>query len=104
VQVALENAGLPFRVVTMPGTTRTAAEAAAAIGCTVAQIAKSILFRGVATRKPILVVASGTNRVNERLVALTPLTGRNSGARPVPRIRAGRRRSSSTTTARSSWS
>jgi len=69
VQAALENAGLPLRVVAMPGTTRTAAEAAAGIGCTVAQIAKSILFRGATTGKPILVVASGTNRVNERLVA-----------------------------------
>jgi prolyl-tRNA editing enzyme YbaK/EbsC (Cys-tRNA(Pro) deacylase) len=70
VQAALEHAGLPLRVVTMPETTRTAAEAAAVIGCTVAQIAKSILFRGASTRKPILVVASGTNRVNERLVAV----------------------------------
>ena len=69
MQAALENAGLPLRVVTMPATTRTAAEAAAAIGCTVAQIAKSILFRGATTGKPFLVVASGTNRVNERLVA-----------------------------------
>lgn len=69
MQAALENAGLPLRVVAMPGTTRTAAEAAAGIGCTVAQIAKSILFRGATTGKPILVVASGTNRVNERLVA-----------------------------------
>jgi len=69
VQAALERAGLPFRVVAMPSTTRTAAEAAAVIGCTVAQIAKSILFRGAATGKPILVVASGTNRVDERRVA-----------------------------------
>lgn len=69
MQAALERARVPLRVVTMPGTTRTAEEAAAAIGCTVAQIAKSILFRGAATGKPILVVASGTNRVNERLVA-----------------------------------
>lgn len=69
VQAALEHAGLPFRVVIMPNTTRTAQEAAAAIGCTVSQIAKSILFRGATTGKPILVIASGTNRVNERVVA-----------------------------------
>jgi prolyl-tRNA editing enzyme YbaK/EbsC (Cys-tRNA(Pro) deacylase) len=69
VQEALDRSGLPFRVVEMPASTRTAKEAAAAIGCTVAQIAKSILFRGAVTGKPILVVASGVNRVNEEAVA-----------------------------------
>ena len=69
VQVALDRSGLAFRVVEMPASTRTAKEAAAAIGCTVAQIAKSILFRGAASGKPILVVASGVNRVNEQAVA-----------------------------------
>ncbi len=69
VQDALEAIGLPLKVVEMPDTTRTAQEAAAAIGCTVAQIAKSIIFRGARTGKPVLVVASGTNRVNERRIA-----------------------------------
>lgn len=68
VQAALQRLGMPFQVVTMPSTTGTAQEAAAAIGCTVGQIAKSILFRGATTGKPILVVASGTNRVNESVV------------------------------------
>jgi prolyl-tRNA editing enzyme YbaK/EbsC (Cys-tRNA(Pro) deacylase) len=55
----------------MPQTTRTAAEAAAAIGCTVAQIAKSLVFRGMRTNTPLLVIASGTNRVDEgKLAAL----------------------------------
>ena len=69
VQEALDRSGLAFRVVQMPASTRTAKEAAAAIGCTVAQIAKSILFRGAVSGKPILVVASGVNRVNEQAVA-----------------------------------
>jgi prolyl-tRNA editing enzyme YbaK/EbsC (Cys-tRNA(Pro) deacylase) len=53
----------------MPSSTRTAPEAAAAIGCSVSQIAKSILFKGATSGKPILVIASGTNRVDEKLVA-----------------------------------
>ena len=50
-------------------TTRTSAEAAAAIGCTVAQIAKSLVFRAVGSNRAVLVIASGVNRVDEHLVA-----------------------------------
>ena len=50
-------------------TTRTSAEAAAAIGCTVAQIAKSVVFRAVGLNRAVLVMASGANRVDEKLVA-----------------------------------
>ncbi len=50
-------------------TTRTSAEAAAAIGCTVAQIAKSLVFRAVGSNRAVLVIASGVNRVDEKLVA-----------------------------------
>ncbi len=57
-----------FEVLEFPAGTRTAAEAAAAIGCTVAQIAKSILFRA-ASGRPVLVVVSGANRVDEEKVA-----------------------------------
>ena len=49
--------------------TRTSAEAAAAIGCTVAEIAKSIVFRGTRSGEAIVVVASGSNRVSETKVA-----------------------------------
>lgn len=73
VQETLNRLGMPFRVVAMPETTRTAAEAARAIGCSVGQIAKSIVFRGAATNKPVLVVASGANRVDEK--ALAKLSG-----------------------------
>ena len=49
--------------------TRTAADAAAAIGCTVAEIAKSLLFRAKDSGRAVLVVASGVNRVDEKKVA-----------------------------------
>ncbi len=65
VQDALTALGLPCRVVELPASTRTAQEAADAVGCTVGQIVKSLVFRGARTDAPILVVASGANRVNE---------------------------------------
>jgi prolyl-tRNA editing enzyme YbaK/EbsC (Cys-tRNA(Pro) deacylase) len=66
VQEALTAVGLPCQVVELPASTRTAQEAAQAIGCTVGQIVKSLVFRGTRTGKPILVLASGVNRVNEK--------------------------------------
>lgn len=69
VQDALTALGLENRVVELPDTTRTSAEAAAAIGCTVAQIAKSLIFKTRNTQKPVLVIASGVNRVNEKKIA-----------------------------------
>ena len=69
VQAALAAFGLGLTVKEFDSSTRTAADAAAAIGCTVAQIAKSILFRAVSSDRPILVVTSGVNRVNEAKVA-----------------------------------
>ncbi len=68
VQAAL---GDKFEVLEFDATTRTAADAAAAIGCTVAQIAKSLIFRGAASDRSVLVVASGVNRVDETKVAET---------------------------------
>jgi len=61
--------GGDFEVLEFSESTRTAEEAAAAIGCTVAQIAKSLLFRGAQSERPVLVVASGVNRVDEKKVA-----------------------------------
>ena len=69
VQAALEAQGVQLNVVELSQSTRTAAEAAAAIGCTVAQIAKSLVFRGTQTDQPVLVITSGTNRVDEAKVA-----------------------------------
>ena len=56
-----------FTVVEFDESTHTAQEAADAIGCQLAQIAKSILFRS-AGGKPVLVIASGTNRVDEKKI------------------------------------
>jgi prolyl-tRNA editing enzyme YbaK/EbsC (Cys-tRNA(Pro) deacylase) len=60
--------GDAFRVLEFEQSTHSSADAAAAIGCSVAQIAKSMLFRA-ADGTPVLVVASGTNRVDEKKVA-----------------------------------
>ena len=68
VQAALDKAGIEAEVMEFPETTRTAEEAAAAIGCTVAQIAKSLVFRSAEKGRPVLVIASGVNRVDERKV------------------------------------
>lgn len=69
VQAALMEKGLAVKVVEFPATTRTAQEAAQAIGCRVAQIAKSLIFRTQQTHRAILVLASGVNRVNEKVIA-----------------------------------
>lgn len=69
IQEFLNALGIAIEVQELPQSTRTAQEAAQAIGCTVGQIAKSLVFRGVHTGKAILVVASGLNRVNEARLA-----------------------------------
>ncbi len=65
VQDALERLGLSLQVVELPGSTRTAQEAAQAIGVEVGQIVKSLVFKGKRSQRPILVIASGSNRVQE---------------------------------------
>jgi prolyl-tRNA editing enzyme YbaK/EbsC (Cys-tRNA(Pro) deacylase) len=67
VRAALLAAGHPDTIQAFPEGTRSAAEAAAAVGCDVAQIAKSIVFRGEG--RPVLVIASGANRVDMAKVA-----------------------------------
>jgi prolyl-tRNA editing enzyme YbaK/EbsC (Cys-tRNA(Pro) deacylase) len=62
VRAALLEAGHPDTITTFPAGTRTAANAAAAVGCTVAQIAKSIVFR--AGDRAAVVITSGANRVD----------------------------------------
>lgn len=69
VQDALTAAGAAGRVALFPASTRTAADAAAAIGCTVGQIAKSLIFRSEPGGRPVLVIASGSNRVHEKRLA-----------------------------------
>ena len=69
VSQLLRDAGLDAQVVEFEQPTRTSAEAAAAIGCTVAEIAKSVVFRGATSGRAVVVVASGANRVDEAKVA-----------------------------------
>jgi prolyl-tRNA editing enzyme YbaK/EbsC (Cys-tRNA(Pro) deacylase) len=68
VQQALAKFGLDLKVQELAESTRTAAEAAASIGCQVGQIAKSLIFMTAETRQPVLVIASGSNRVNEKKI------------------------------------
>lgn len=68
VQEVLSQSGVQLQVVELPASTRTSAEAAQAVGCQVGQIAKSLVFKTSDTQKPILVIASGANRVDETKV------------------------------------
>ncbi|MDP3533605.1 MAG: YbaK/EbsC family protein [Alphaproteobacteria bacterium] len=68
VQEFLSQKGLNFKVVELAESTRTADDAARAIGCEVAQICKSLIFKTKNTHKPVLVLASGINRVNEKII------------------------------------
>lgn len=69
VQDALQALGMHFNVVELPGSTRTSVEAAQAIGCQVGQIAKSIVFEALQSHRPVLVVASGSNRIDEKIIS-----------------------------------
>src|ERR1700761_2071472 len=64
VRAALLAVGHADTIRAFPEGTRTAADAAAAVGCSVAQIAKSIVFRSGA--QAVVVVTSGANRVDKR--------------------------------------
>jgi prolyl-tRNA editing enzyme YbaK/EbsC (Cys-tRNA(Pro) deacylase) len=67
VVAAASEAGLEIDVERFPDGTRTAADAARAVGCDVAQIVKSLVF--VADAEPVLALASGANRVDPGLLA-----------------------------------
>ena len=62
VRAALEAVALDCEVFTLPGSTRTAAEAAAAVGCTVGEIAKSLVFR--AGERAVVAIVSGDHRLD----------------------------------------
>jgi len=68
VQHALDAFGVQLQVLELPASTRSAVEAAQAVGCQVEQIAKSLIFRSSLTGRPVLVIASGPNRVNEKKI------------------------------------
>ena len=66
VQDALTAHGVDCQVVELAASTRTAQEAAEAVGCEVGQIVKSLIFRGKQSGRAVLVLASGANRVDEQ--------------------------------------
>src|SRR5690625_3757407 len=66
IQEKLYEKGYDIQVMELPSSTRTVREAADSIGCDVAQIAKSIVFRLEGTDTPLLVVASGINRIDDK--------------------------------------
>jgi len=68
VQNVLKRLGFTLQVVELPDSTRTAVEAAQAVGCQVGQIVKSLVFKAKRSERPILVIASGSNRVNEKVI------------------------------------
>lgn len=64
VQKALDRSGLSLEVIELPMSTRTAQEAANAVGCQLGQIVKSLVFRGSQSDAPYLVLMSGPNRAD----------------------------------------
>lgn len=68
IEQALRDCSIRSRVQELGTSTRTVADAAASLHCSESQIGKSIIFRS-ATDRPILVVASGTNRISEHRLA-----------------------------------
>jgi prolyl-tRNA editing enzyme YbaK/EbsC (Cys-tRNA(Pro) deacylase) len=69
VQDALREMGFDLTVIEFKESTRTSAEAAERVGCTVGQIVKSLIFKGQTTGKPVLVLTSGANRVDESRIS-----------------------------------
>jgi prolyl-tRNA editing enzyme YbaK/EbsC (Cys-tRNA(Pro) deacylase) len=65
VQDALRALGFAYEVTELAQATRTAGEAARAVGCEVGQIAKSLVFKAAPSGRAVLVIASGANKVNE---------------------------------------
>ncbi|HWA37462.1 MAG TPA: YbaK/EbsC family protein [Burkholderiales bacterium] len=70
VRRALADAGVASDIIELPGAARTAKAAAEFLGCDIAQIANSLVFRAQATGAAVLVMSSGARRVDlDRLAA-----------------------------------
>jgi len=69
VQDLLLTRGYPCQVIEHAESTRTSQEAADRAGCTLGQITKSMIFKGKTSQKPILVLTSGANRVDEKRIS-----------------------------------
>jgi prolyl-tRNA editing enzyme YbaK/EbsC (Cys-tRNA(Pro) deacylase) len=68
IQDLLRGKGFLLEVIEIPEGTRTSTDAAIAVGCKLGQIAKSIVFEGKDSHRPVLVIASGSNRVDEKRI------------------------------------
>ncbi len=68
IQDLLNSLGYHFTVIEHAESTRTAQEAADRAGCELGQIVKSMIFKGKTSNKPILVLTSGANRVDEKRI------------------------------------
>lgn len=64
----IKKMGISLKIIRLSSSTHTALEAAQVVGCQVAQIAKSIVFKTY-SGKPVLVIASGVNKVDEEKLA-----------------------------------
>ena len=69
IQDTLDSLGYNYTVIEHTESTRTAQEAADRAGCQLGQIVKSLIFRGKTSGKPILVLTSGANRVDEKRIS-----------------------------------
>jgi prolyl-tRNA editing enzyme YbaK/EbsC (Cys-tRNA(Pro) deacylase) len=69
IQDLLDSLGYSYAVIEHAESTRTAQEAADRAGCELGQIVKSLIFQGKTSGKPILVLTSGANRVDEKRVS-----------------------------------
>jgi prolyl-tRNA editing enzyme YbaK/EbsC (Cys-tRNA(Pro) deacylase) len=78
VQERLRERGLEIDVQVLPDSTRTAGEAAAAVGCEVGQIVKSLVFmRG---EEPVMVLCAGDRRVGSKRLGLRAATAEEARA------------------------
>jgi len=68
IQDLLDALGYNYTVIEHTESTRTAQEAADRAGCKIGQIVKSLIFKGNDSEKPILVLTSGANRVDEKRI------------------------------------
>jgi Cys-tRNA(Pro) deacylase len=84
VAQAAEQLGLNTTIKEFEATTRTAEDAAAAIGCTVAQIVKSLIF--VVAGQPTIALVSGSNRLDEKKLAALCGVGRKKVKRAEAEI------------------
>ena len=69
IQDQLKSFGYDYTVIEHAESTRTAQEAADRAGCELGQIVKSLIFKGKESGKPILVLTSGVNRVDEKRIS-----------------------------------